>query len=89
MSELLNNYTVEVDGEVKGAEGYLYAAQGTRSQHRAYWLDRRFNYLDSKYDYTHRILGTNSAPLSVRLNSSIEKSVLPFNADQTLTTQYD
>ena len=86
---ILNNYTVEVDGVIKYAKDYLYAAQGTRSQHRAYWLDRRFNYLDSKYDYTHRILGTNSAPLSVRLNSSIEKSVLPFNADQTLTTQYD
>ena len=28
---ILNNYTVEVNGAIKDAEGYLYAAQGTRS----------------------------------------------------------
>lgn len=105
INPLVNNYKVYFDSEgniiseeeaskIEGATSktavdYLYAAQGTRSEHRAYWLDRRFNYLDSKYDYVHEILQTNSAPLSVRLNSSIEKAVLPFNADQTLTSQYE
>ena len=57
---LVNNYTVEVeddDGNIitKTASDYLYAAQGSRSQHRAYWLQRRFDYLDSKYDYAAKI----------------------------------
>jgi hypothetical protein len=32
-----------------GTISYLYAAQGRRSNHRAWWLDNRLNYLDSKY----------------------------------------
>ena len=32
-----------------GEINYLYAAQGRRSNHRAWWLKNRLNYLDSKY----------------------------------------
>lgn len=32
-----------------GGISYLYAAQGRRSNHRAWWLSNRLNYLDSKY----------------------------------------
>ena len=32
-----------------GTISYLYAAQGRRSNHRAWWLSNRLNYLDSKY----------------------------------------
>lgn len=32
-----------------GAISYLYAAQGKRSTHRAWWLKNRLGYLDSKY----------------------------------------
>jgi hypothetical protein len=32
-----------------GQISYLYAAQGKRSNHRAWWLSNRLNYLDSKY----------------------------------------
>jgi hypothetical protein len=28
---------------------YLYASQGRRSNHRAWWLKNRLNYLNSKY----------------------------------------
>ena len=33
----------------RGTISYLYAAQGRRSNHRAWWLSNRLNYLDSKY----------------------------------------
>lgn len=33
----------------RGTISYLYAAQGRRSNHRAWWLNNRLNYLDSKY----------------------------------------
>ena len=32
-----------------GVISYLYAAQGKRSNHRAWWLKNRFNYLDGKF----------------------------------------
>jgi hypothetical protein len=32
-----------------GTISYLYASQGKRSNHRAWWLDNRLSYLDSKY----------------------------------------
>jgi hypothetical protein len=32
-----------------GSKNYLYAAQGKRSNHRAWWLSNRLNYLDSKF----------------------------------------
>jgi hypothetical protein len=36
--------------EIKpGAMNYLYASQGRRSNHRAWWLKNRLNYLNSKY----------------------------------------
>ena len=31
-------------------ENYLYAAQGSRIEHFKWWLQSRFNYLDSKYE---------------------------------------
>lgn len=38
-------------GGKDGGIDYLYIAQGTRSEHRRYWLYNRFNYLDTKYEY--------------------------------------
>jgi hypothetical protein len=50
----------------------LYAAQGTRSQHRNYWLEKRFNYLDSKYNYSQEVLGSSAGSgLNFRLNSDL------------------
>ena len=43
-----------VGGENGGID-YLYVAQGTRSEHRQYWLYNRFNYLDTKYEYMRSI----------------------------------
>ena len=53
--------TQKQGGWVGGEDGgidYLYIAQGTRSDHREYWLYNRFKYLDSKYEYS-RSLGLN------------------------------
>lgn len=56
----------------KTAANYLYAAQGTRSQHRNYWLEKRFNYLDSKYNYSQEVLGSSAGSgLNFRLNSDL------------------
>lgn len=56
----------------KSAANYLYAAQGTRSQHRNYWLEKRFNYLDSKYNYSQEVLGSSAGSgLNFRLNSDL------------------
>ena len=38
-------------GGANGGIDYLYIGQGTRSEHRAYWLYNRLNYLDTKYEY--------------------------------------
>ena len=73
----------------KTAQDYLYAAQGSRSQHRAYWLQRRFDYLDSKYDYNAIAIGTSASVLNVRLSSEIQKSSLPFNAVYSFTPKYN
>lgn len=91
---LVNNYQVEVENdkgetEIHTAAYYLYAAQGSRSQHRAYWLQRRFAYLDSKYDYAARVSGTDASVLNVRLSSEIQKDSLPFNATYTFTPKYN
>jgi len=32
-----------------GTKNYLYAAQGSRSMHRRYWLKNRISYFDGKY----------------------------------------
>ena len=90
---LVNNYTVEVEDDAgntitKTASDYLYAAQGSRSQHRAYWLQRRFDYLDSKYDYAAKI-GTSQSVLNVRLSSEIQRPSLPFNAIYNFTPKYN
>lgn len=72
----------------KTAENYLYAAQGSRALHRAYWLQRRFNYLDSKYDYAAGI-GSPQSALNVRLSSEVQKASLPFNATYNLIPKYN
>lgn len=54
---------------------YLYVAQGDRREHLKWWLDKRFNYLDSKYqasDYA-------SDYISMRLYSPTADLVIPFN----------
>lgn len=43
-----------VGGENGGID-YLYVGQGTRSEHRSYWLYNRLNYLDTKYEYMRSI----------------------------------
>lgn len=46
-------YDGKEGNEIKpGQISYLYAAQGRRSNHRAWWLKNRLNYLDSKYKPT-------------------------------------
>lgn len=58
----------------KSASDYLYAAQGTRSQHRNYWLEKRFNYLDSKYNYAYDLKSPSTqSGLNFRLNSDLAK----------------
>ena len=83
----------------KSAADYLYAAQGTRSQHRSYWLEKRFNYLDSKYNYSQEVLGSAAGSgLNFRLNSDLAQGdgKPPFSgdfdfislADQYVTVDY-
>lgn len=76
----------------KTAADYLYAAQGTRSQHRDYWLTNRFTYLDSKYGYNVDI-GTSKSQINCRVNSSIvnndKKKWFNFDFDVvSLVNQY-
>lgn len=74
----------------KTAANYLYASQGTRSQHRDFWLTNRFNYLDSKYGYSVD-QGTQKAHLNCRVNAGIAGDYFDFNfyvkslVDQYLT----
>lgn len=42
-------------GGPNGGIDYLYVSQGTRSEHRQYWLYNRLYYLDTKYEYSRSI----------------------------------
>lgn len=49
-----DGYWAVIDGTLQFVErgqgkNYFYAAQGKRSNHRAWWLQNRLNYFDSKY----------------------------------------
>ena len=65
---------------------YLYAAQGSRAEHRKWWLFNRFRYMDSKYtagdyqsDFATMRLYTPSGELAVPVNHNFV--ITPF-ADQ-------
>jgi hypothetical protein len=78
--------------QAKTAADYLYAAQGTRSQHRDYWLTNRFIYLDSKYGYNVSV-GTGNSQINCRVNSSVVNNPTKkwFNFDfkvKSLINQY-
>ena len=63
---------------------YLYVVQGNRKYHRRWWLDNRFNYVNSKY-------GVNSYMadyITMRLYTPENVAVEP-NADFTITTYSD
>ena len=63
---------------------YLYVVQGNRKYHRRWWLDNRFNYVNSKY-------GVNSYMadyITMRLYTP-ENVALEPNADFTITTYSD
>lgn len=60
----------------EGNGSYLYALQGSRSQHRKWWLYNRFRYIDSKYvagdfknDYVTMRLYTPTAWQGVKPNA--------------------
>lgn len=63
---------------------YLYVVQGNRKYHRRWWLDNRFNFVNSKY-------GVNSYMsdyITMRLYTPENVAVEP-NADFTITTCSD
>ena len=63
---------------------YLYVVQGNRKYHRRWWLDNRYNYVNSKY-------GVNSYMadyITMRLYTPENVAVEP-NADFTITTYSD
>ena len=64
--------------EESGDATYLYCAQGDRREHLKWWLDKRFNYLDSKYYATDY----SSDYVSMRIYSPSDTtttSAVPFN----------
>ena len=73
-----------------GGKNYLYAAQGSRSMHRRYWLKNRIAYFNGKYlspqykeDIIEMRLYTPSAGDNARLAASL--AVVPPSNDFTLT----
>ncbi|WP_455592939.1 hypothetical protein [Bacteroides sp.] len=59
---------------------YLYACQGSREEHRKWWLWNRFKYMDSKYN-----AGTFRENYATMRLYSPEGVVIPANGDFTLT----
>ena len=58
---------------------YLYACQGSREEHRKWWLWNRFKYMDSKYN-----AGTFRENYATMRLYSPEGVVIPVNGDFTL-----
>lgn len=80
-----------------GAKNYLYASQGRRSNHRAWWLGNRLPYFDSKYmpntygdikpdpdtNFTFRAYAIPEQRNSIKAEECIE--MVPPNHNFTLT----
>lgn len=94
----------QITGEFKKTGEYLERAQGSREEHRKWWLSNRFNYMDSKYnagdyisDYiTMRInvptvVENQTTPEQIESNTTIEKtlSVVPSDPSFYLVSSYD
>lgn len=76
----------------EGNGSYLYAAQGSREEHRKWWLYSRFLYMDSKYnaadfltDYATMRLYTPQVWAGVEPNADF--TITPF-ADQYVRVKY-
>ena len=75
-----------------GNGSYLYAAQGSRAEHRKWWLYNRFLYMDSKYtagdflsDFATMRLYTPQSWAGVAPNADF--TIVPF-ADQYVMVKY-
>lgn len=79
---------------------YLYEAQGSRAEHRKWWLFNRFRYMDSKYNaanyfsdtavfrtYTPQVSELNTTEENEKISASL--AVVPANVDFHLTTFID
>lgn len=64
---------------------YLYALQGSRADHRKWWLYNRFRYMDSKYN-TGQYFGDTA---TMRLYTPATWAGIAPNADFTLTPYAD
>lgn len=76
----------------EGNGSYLYAAQGSREEHRKWWTYNRFRYMDSKYnagdflsDYATMRLYTPARWEGVRPDADF--TIVPF-ADQYVRVKY-
>ena len=65
-----------------GNGSYLYAAQGSRKEHRKWWLYNRFRYMDSKYNTGD----FKSDYITMRLYTPSGSLAVEPNADFTVTT---
>lgn len=77
---------------LEGNASYLYAAQGSRKEHRTWWLYNRFRYMDSKYtageflsDYVTMRLYTPASYAGVEPDANFR--IVPF-ADQYVRVKY-
>ncbi|MDR2913941.1 MAG: leucine-rich repeat protein [Tannerella sp.] len=64
---------------------YLYAAQGSRAEHRKWWLSNRFKYIDSKYNAADFL----NDYVTMRLYTPETWSGIKPNADFMLTPYLD
>ena len=65
-----------------GNGSYLYAAQGSREEHRKWWLYNRFRYMDSKYNTGD----FKSDFITMRLYTPTGTLAVPADADFEVTT---
>src|SRR5690606_13705020 len=70
---------------VDGNGSYLYAAQGSREEHRKWWMYNRIRYMDSKYTAASHL--TDYA--TMRLYTPVEWGGVAPNPDFTLAASGD